>query len=101
MPLAARLNPRATLLGVRGRSTEEGIARWFRRFDPVTYDQDDISAEAAAFAGFIEGAVKGYGLDPALMTCLCYSNAATLLGASLRLHPGVVEGRSEERCVGN
>src|SRR3546814_3526045 len=91
MPLAARLNPRATLLGVRGRSTEEGIARWFRRFDPVTYDQDDIRAEAAAFAGFIEGAVKGYGLDPALMTCLGYSNGANLLGAILRLHPGVVK----------
>ncbi|WP_134725682.1 VOC family protein [Paracoccus luteus] len=90
MPLAARLNPRATLLGVRGRSTEEGITRWFRRFDAVTYDQDDIRAEAEAFAGFVEGAVRGYGLDPARMTCLGYSNGANLLGAILRLHPGVI-----------
>lgn len=90
MPLAARLNPRATLLGVRGRSTEEGVVRWFRRFDALTYDQDDIRAEAAAFAGFVDAAVKGYGLDPAAMTFLGYSNGANLLGAVLRLHPGVV-----------
>lgn len=90
MPLAAKLNPRATLLGVRGRSTEEGITRWFRRFDAVTYDQADIRAEAEAFAAFIEGAIAAYGLDPARMTFLGYSNGANLLGAILRLHPGVV-----------
>lgn len=61
MPLAAQLNPRATLLGVRGRSTEEGITRWFRRFDAVTYDQDDIRAEAEAFAGFVEGRSAAMG----------------------------------------
>jgi phospholipase/carboxylesterase len=44
MPFARRAAPRATLLGVRGRSTEEGINRWFRRYDAVTYDQDDIAA---------------------------------------------------------
>lgn len=90
MPLAAKINPRATLLGVRGRSTEEGTTRWFRRFDAVTYDQDDIRLEAAAFAAFIEGALSGYGLDPATMTYLGYSNGANLLGAFLQLHPGVV-----------
>lgn len=90
MPLAVRLNPRATLLGVRGRSTEEGIMRWFRRFDAVTYDQDDIRAEARAFAAFVEGAITGYGLDPEKITFLGYSNGANLLGAILRLHPGVV-----------
>ncbi len=90
MPLAAKLNPRATLLGVRGRSTEEGITRWFRRFNAVTYDQDDIRDEARAFADFVDSAIKGYGLDPRRMTFLGYSNGANLLGAILRLHPGVV-----------
>ena len=90
MPLANRVNPRATLIGVRGRSTEEGINRWFRRFDAVTYDQADIRAEAAAFAGFIEGAQRGYALDPARVSFLGYSNGANLLGAVILLHPGLV-----------
>jgi phospholipase/carboxylesterase len=50
---------------VRGRSTEEGINRWFRRFDATTYDQADIRAEAEAFAAFVAAATRSYGLDPA------------------------------------
>ncbi|MGJ8616568.1 MAG: VOC family protein [Sulfitobacter sp.] len=90
MPLAQRINPHATLLGVRGRSTEEGINRWFRRFDAVTYDQSDIRSEAEAFVAFIDGAVSGYGLDADRITFLGYSNGANLLGAVLQLHPGVI-----------
>lgn len=90
MPLAGRLEPHARLLGVRGRSHEEGINRWFRRFDPVTYDQNHIRAEAAAFVEFIEGELSGLNLDPARTTFLGYSNGANLLGAILRLHPGAV-----------
>ncbi len=52
MPLAHRIAPRATLLGLRGRSTEEGVARFFRRLSMASFDQDDIRSEAAAFAGF-------------------------------------------------
>ena len=90
MPLAHRIAPRATLLGVRGRSTEEGINRWFRRLDAVTYDQADIRAEAEAFAAFVAGAVAGYGLEPGRLAFLGYSNGANLLGAVMQLHPGVV-----------
>lgn len=91
MPLAHRVSPRATLLGVRGRSTEEGINRWFRRFDPMTYDQDDIRAEADAFKAFMQGVVSGYGLDEARLRFLGYSNGANLLGAVMQLHPGAVK----------
>lgn len=90
MPLAHRLNPRAVLMGVRGRSTEEGINRWFRRFDAVSFDQDDIRAEAEAFAAFIEDALRGYGLDADRLTFLGYSNGANLLGAVILLNLGVV-----------
>jgi phospholipase/carboxylesterase len=37
MPLAHRIAPRATLLGVRGRSHEEGVARWFRRLTMTSF----------------------------------------------------------------
>ncbi|WP_112308797.1 VOC family protein [Pseudogemmobacter bohemicus] len=99
MPLAHKINPRATLLGVRGRSTEEGINRWFRRFDAVTYDQADIRAEAEAFAGFTEGAIRGYGIDEGTLSFLGYSNGANLLGAILQLHPGVVKRAMLLRAV--
>ncbi len=91
MPLAHRIAPRATLLGVRGRSTEEGINRWFRRYDAVTYDQADIRSEAEAFTGFMEGAIQSYGLDATRISYLGYSNGANLLGAVMLLHPGLVK----------
>ncbi len=90
MPLAHRIAPRAALLGLRGRSTEEGQPRWFRRFSMARFDQADIRAEAAAFAAFLEEAQSAYGLDPARTICLGYSNGANLIGAVMLLHPGIV-----------
>lgn len=90
MPLARRIAPESTLLGVRGRSTEEGILRWFRRLSPASFDQADIRFEAEAFAAFIEEAVKAYGLATDRLTFLGYSNGANLLAAMMLLHPGQV-----------
>lgn len=90
MPLAHQIAPRATLLGVRGRSTEEGINRWFRRYDAVTYDQADIRSEAEAFNGFMDAVIRSYGLDAGRISYLGYSNGANLLGALMLLHPGLV-----------
>ncbi|TVP95407.1 MAG: ring-cleaving dioxygenase [Roseinatronobacter sp.] len=91
MPLAHRIAPNATLLGVRGRSNEEGINRWFRRYDAVSYDQADIRSEAEAFKGFMDGAIQSYGLDAARISYLGYSNGANILGAVMLLHPGLVQ----------
>ncbi|MCL7997775.1 VOC family protein [Brucella sp. 21LCYQ03] len=90
MPLAHKVAPRATLLGVRGRSTEEGTQRWFRRFTMDRFDQVDIRSEAEAFEAFVEGAVKSYGIDPERTAFLGYSNGANMLAAFMRLHPHVV-----------
>jgi phospholipase/carboxylesterase len=90
MPIARRIAPHSTLLGVRGRATEEGTNRWFRRLDATTFDQQDIRGEAEAFGAFVEGAVTGYGLDPDKLVFLGYSNGANMLAAVIQLHPGVV-----------
>lgn len=90
MPLAASIAPGATLFGLRGRSTEEGTARWFRRFGPLSFDQKDIRSEAEALAAFIEGAVEAYGLDLPSVIFMGYSNGANLLAAMMQLHPGLV-----------
>jgi phospholipase/carboxylesterase len=90
MPIARRMAPRATLLGVRGRATEDGSNRWFRRIDATTFDQADLRNEAEAFASFVEGAVTGYLLDADRLVFIGYSNGATFLAAFIQLFPGVM-----------
>jgi phospholipase/carboxylesterase len=85
MPVAHRIAPQATLLGLRGRSHEEGVARWFRRLATTGFDQDDIKTEAEAFEAFVEGAISGYGLDRTRMTFLGYSNGANFIAAVMGL----------------
>lgn len=90
MPLAHRIAPRATLLGLRGRSTDEGVTRFFRRITATSFDQDDIRAEAAAFEAFLTGAVAAYGLDSDRITVLGYSNGANFAAAVMALYPGLI-----------
>jgi phospholipase/carboxylesterase len=87
MPLAHRAAPGATLLGVRGRSTEEDIARWFRRFPDFSFDQKDILLEAEAFAAFVEGAIRAYGLDRSKLRFIGHSNGANFYAAFAALYP--------------
>lgn len=90
MPLAHRIAPQATLLGVRGRAVEEGVPRWFRRFSATSFDQNDIRAEAEAFAAFVEGATEGYRLEHSRLTFLGLSNGANFLAAVMALRPGLI-----------
>ncbi|MFD1910724.1 VOC family protein [Halodurantibacterium flavum] len=90
LPVARRMAPRATLLGVRGRAAEAGTNQWFSRVGFLSADQEDLRREADAFAAFVDGAVAGYGLDPNKLAFIGYSNGATFLAAVLRLHPGVL-----------
>ena len=90
LPLGRKLLPEATLIGLRGRATEEGVARFFRRFGPLEFDQADIRAEADALAAFIEQAASAYGLEEEKTAFLGYSNGANLLAAAIQLHPGLI-----------
>ena len=90
MPLAHRMAPRADLLAMRGRSTEEGVLRWFRHDASGGFDQDDIRREAEAMAATLTEAFHGYGLDPDRATLLGYSNGANFAAALLLLQPGLV-----------
>ncbi|TDK38924.1 ring-cleaving dioxygenase [Rhizobium deserti] len=91
LPLARKVAPNAMLIGVRGRSTEEGVARFFRRFSMMNFDQQDIAAEARAFAAFAADLVSAYGVDPERTIFLGNSNGANMLGAVMQLHPGVIQ----------
>ncbi|ODT69103.1 MAG: glyoxalase [Pelagibacterium sp. SCN 63-23] len=90
MPLAHRAAPQASLLGLRGRSTEDGVRRWFRGFGPSIFDQKDVRFESGALEAFFQEARSAYRLDETKLVGLGYSNGANLLAAAMLLHPGLV-----------
>lgn len=91
LPFGRKIAPHATLIALRGRSTEEGVARFFRRFGPQNFDQQDIVAEAEAFAAFVEDAIHAYGLSATPLRFAGYSNGANFLAAVMLLHPSVIQ----------
>src|SRR5690606_23214793 len=91
MPLAHKAAPNATLMGLRGRSTESGTLRWFRGFGPGIYDQKDVRFESGAFRAFVDEIESAYGLSRETTVGLGYSNGANFLAASMLLHPGLVK----------
>lgn len=88
--LASRIAPNATLLGIRGRVTQDGRTRWYRRLTPVTFDQDDVRSESDAFASFVGRTARELDIDLSRTVFLGYSNGANLLAATALLHPGLV-----------
>ena len=90
MALAAKIEPDALVLGVRGRVSQEGISRWYRRLSPTSFDQQDVRSEAEAFAGFLSAVAAEQKLDLDEAIFIGYSNGANLIGALTLLHPGLV-----------
>jgi phospholipase/carboxylesterase len=90
LPLGRKAAPHSLLFALRGRSTEEGVPRFFRRLSPFTFDQADIASEAEAFAATMQEAAIGYGFDRNRMTFLGYSNGANMITATMLLQPGLI-----------
>ncbi|OBZ92562.1 glyoxalase [Pararhizobium polonicum] len=99
LPLGRQIAPHSLLLSLRGRSTEEGFPRFFRRITPFTFDQKDIASEAEAFVAMIEGAISAYGIDREKMVFVGYSNGANMLVATMLLHPGLIKNAALLRMM--
>ncbi len=91
VPLASKIWPRATLLGIRGRVMQDGGTRWYKRITPVKFDQKDVKLEANAFVTFLTRLAEQKDLDLTHATFVGYSNGANLLAATMMLHPDMVK----------
>lgn len=91
VPLARKIWPDATLLGIRGRVVQDGGTRWYKRISAVKFDQDDVKFEADAFSRFLGKLSEQKSLDLSKAVFVGYSNGANLLAASMMMHPDMVK----------
>lgn len=90
LPLAAAIAPGWRIIAPRGRIDQSGERRWFRKYTPISFDQDDIRREADAFRAFVETLAARRIVDLKCALFLGYSNGGNLVSSTMLLHPGLV-----------
>jgi predicted esterase len=86
------LVPGANILSPRGKVLEDGALRFFRRFKPGVFDEEDIRSRAAELAEFIAESSKERKFDSSRVFALGYSNGANIAQALMLLHPEILAG---------
>lgn len=90
--LALDLWPDANVLGVRGRVSENGAARFFRRHSEGVFDLPNLKSEANALADFVGWASGEYEFDAREVWALGYSNGANVAASLFFLRPQTLAG---------
>lgn len=92
LPLGQSVAPGWPLLSPRGKVSEHGMPRFFRRLAPGVFDTQDLIHRTHELAGFVAQAAHTYGLDPGRVVALGFSNGANIAGALLLLRPETLAG---------
>jgi phospholipase/carboxylesterase len=92
LPLVRHVAPGANVLSPRGKVSEMGAPRFFRRLAEGVFDVEDLIARTHELADFVVASAAGYSFDPARVVALGYSNGANIAGSVLFLRPEVLVG---------
>ena len=90
IPLGETLAPGAAVLSPRGKVSEHGAPRFFRRLAEGVFDHEDLLFRTHELAGFIEAASEEYGLEGSKLVAVGYSNGANMAASTILLHPGLL-----------
>ena len=90
--LGRSIAPNANLLSPRGRISENGMPRFFRRLAEGVFDEADLIHRTHELADFVQAASDHYGFSPETLTAVGYSNGANIAASILLLRPGVLKG---------
>ena len=90
IPLGQELLPGAAILSPRGKVSEYGAPRFFRRLAEGVFDHEDLIFRTHELAGFVEAAAEEYGFDPSKMIAVGYSNGANVAASTILLHPDLL-----------
>ena len=87
VPLGRELAPEAAILSPRGKVSEYGAARFFRRLAEGVFDHEDLVFRTHELAEFLEEASREYGFDPSKLVAVGYSNGANIAASLMLIHP--------------
>jgi phospholipase/carboxylesterase len=90
VPLGETLAPNAAFLSPRGKVSEYGALRFFRRLAEGVFDHEDLLFRTHELAEFVEAASEEYGFDPSKVLAVGYSNGANIAASTILLHPGLL-----------
>ena len=90
VPLGRELAPGTAILSPRGKVSEYGAARFFRRLAEGVFDHEDLVLRTHELANFVHAASEEYGFDPSKIVAVGYSNGANIAGSLMLLHPGLL-----------
>jgi phospholipase/carboxylesterase len=90
IPLGQQLLPEAAILSPRGKVSEHGAPRFFRRLAEGVFDHEDLVFRTHELADFVNGAADQYGFDREKLVAVGYSNGANIAASLMLLRPGLV-----------
>jgi len=90
IPLGDMLDPTANLLSPRGKVSEQGMPRFFRRLAEGVFDLEDLRLRTTELADFVDAAARHYGFDAAGVTAVGFSNGANIAASVLLLRPATL-----------
>jgi phospholipase/carboxylesterase len=88
--LGEALAPGAAFLSPRGKVSEYGAPRFFRRLAEGVFDHEDLVFRTHELAEFVEAASEEYGFDRSKVIAVGYSNGANVAASTILLHPGLL-----------
>lgn len=90
LEVGSTLLPGATLLSPRGKVSENGMPRFFRRLAEGVFDIEDLQRRTHDLADFVADAASAYSLDAGGVVAVGYSNGANIAASTLLLRSEVL-----------
>jgi len=90
--LGRAVSPASSILSVRGKVSENGMPRFFRRLADGVFDQEDLKLRTDELADFITDARIRYRFGNQPVIALGYSNGANIAASLLLARSEVLQG---------
>ncbi len=89
IPFTQQVGGGAAIISPRGKVSEDGTNRFFSRFAPGVFDEQDIIRKAQELGDFLQSAALRYHRPVDQLIALGYSNGANIASALLLLRPEI------------